>query len=64
MNDILNGNLAALWQVFQAPLLGGLAALAGVLAGRWLRWPLLGWASASAGSCWPAPPPPPPGSWR
>lgn len=41
MNDILNGNLGALWQQFQAPLLGALAALVGTLAGRWMRWPVL-----------------------
>ena len=50
-DDILHGNLGELWQLFQAPLIGALAALAGVLAGRWLRWPLIAAAAAPLGIC-------------
>lgn len=49
ITDILHGNFGALWQSFQAPLIGALAALAGVLGGRWLRWPLIAAAAAPLG---------------
>lgn len=51
MSDILHGNFGALWQAFQAPLIGALVALAGVLAGRWLRWPLVLAAAGPIGVC-------------
>ena len=51
MNDILNGNLGALWQQFQAPLIGALAALVGTLASRWMRWPVLLSVAGSLGVC-------------
>lgn len=49
MNEILHGHLGALWLLFQAPLIGALVALAGVLAGRWLRLSLLGSAAGGIG---------------
>lgn len=49
LHDIQNGHFAALWQYFQAPLLGGLLALVLLLLGRWWRWPLLGTAAPALG---------------
>jgi len=50
LNEILHGNLGGLWALFQAPMIGALAALAGVLLGRWRRWPLLAAASGGLGA--------------
>lgn len=51
MNDILHGNIGALWQQFQAPLIGALAAVIATLAGRWMRWPVLLSIAGSLGVC-------------
>jgi len=50
LNEILHGNLGGLWGLFQAPIMGALAALACVLLGRWRRWPMLAAASGGLGT--------------